>query len=188
MKRDTRMETDQKDQNLKEETSEEKNSREAPEEDWESSNDDWEKRRSEKAARSAARRKSTRLLTAIQIGVCTAILAAAIALRLNGGTVYQQMKNWYWESLNDSIVADAQMDNIKHVVVNLWSTISNPRDSQTLPSSAQENGGNAAAPNSSSSSEKQAVSQGQGNSSASAQSQGSVPKINENAPSEPAAS
>lgn len=92
---------------------------------------------------------STRLLTIIQIVACTAALAAAVALRLNGGTVYQNVKNWYFESLNNSIVADSQMDNIKHVVINLWSTVTSSRaesnqearsSSTPTSSSVQENG------------------------------------------------
>jgi len=78
---------------------------------------------------------STRLLTIIQIVACTAALAAAVALRLNGGAVYQNVKSWYFESLNNSIVADSQMDNVKHVVINLWSTITSSRaDSSQEPS------------------------------------------------------
>lgn len=79
------------------------------------------------------RKGSTRLLTTIQIITCAAVLAAAVALRLNGGTVYQNARNWYFESLNNSIVANSQADNIKHAVIDLWSTISSsrPENSQT---------------------------------------------------------
>ncbi|QAT49595.1 hypothetical protein EQM14_07285 [Caproiciproducens sp. NJN-50] len=95
------------------------------------------------------RKGSTRLLTTIQIVACTAVLAAAVALRLNGGAVYQNVRNWYFESLNNSIVADSQVDNIKHVVIDLWSTISSSRGensqapdgaSSQSPSSVRENG------------------------------------------------
>lgn len=95
------------------------------------------------------RKGSTRLLTTIQIVACAAVLAAAVALRLNGGTAYQNVRNWYFESLNNSIVADSQVDNIKHAVIDLWSTISSSRsESSQIPNSAssqtsslvQENG------------------------------------------------
>jgi hypothetical protein len=84
------------------------------------------------------RRGSTRLLTMIQIIACTAVLAAAVALRLNGGAAYQNLRNWYFESLNNSIVADSQVDHIRHVVIDLWSTISNSRmGSSQVPSPSQ---------------------------------------------------
>jgi hypothetical protein len=92
-----------------------------------------------------SRKGSTRLLTTIQIIACTAILIGAVALRLNGGDMYQKVRQWYFESLNDSIVPQPQMDNIKHVVIDLWSTLSASRgesSSQTpqVSSSASENG------------------------------------------------
>lgn len=95
----------------------------------------------------SSRKGSTRLLTTIQIIACTAILIGAIALRLYGGEVYQNAREWYFESLNDSIVAQSQMDNIKHVVIDLWSTLSESRgeSSSQAPqasSSASENGAN----------------------------------------------
>ncbi|MCI1964629.1 MAG: hypothetical protein LKJ17_00610 [Oscillospiraceae bacterium] len=84
------------------------------------------------------RRGNTRLLTMIQIIACTAILVAAVVLRLRGGEPFQTVRSWYFESLNNSIVADSQVDHVRHVVVDLWSTISSSRaeNSQT-PSSNQ---------------------------------------------------
>ncbi|MFU0833110.1 MAG: hypothetical protein ACFWUC_09270 [Oscillospiraceae bacterium] len=93
------------------------------------------------------RKGSARLLTTIQIIACTAILVGAVVLRIHGGTVYQNARKWYFDSLNDSIVAQSQMDNIKHVVIDLWSTLSESRgeSSSQVPqvsSSVSDNGAN----------------------------------------------
>lgn len=85
------------------------------------------------------RRGTTKLLTVIQIGVCGAVLVAAIALRVYGGDLYTSARSWYFEALNNSIVADADMENMKRTVLDLWSAISSSRmASSSAPQSGKE--------------------------------------------------
>lgn len=186
MKRNTRMQTERKPQNLTVTGSKGKNpwnDIEEPEPEF----TDPEDQAPENEVL-PERRGTTRLLTTIQIIACTAILAAAVALRLNGGEVYQNVRSWYFESLNDSIVADSQMDNIRHVVINLWSTISSSRaESSQAPSSAQGQSGGTSSQASSAAPENKAesgVSSLQENASAPSSSAASSQENAPNAPSE----
>lgn len=79
---------------------------------------------------------STRRMTQIQIICCAVLLAAAVLLRLYGGDVYATVKGWYHTQLNDSILPDEQVENVKQTVVGLWSNISQPRTGPSLSSSS----------------------------------------------------
>lgn len=68
--------------------------------------------------------ESTRLMTIIQIIACMVLLAGAVGVKMNGGALYQTVRSWYFCSLNDSIIADEQLDDAKHRVIDLWSSIS----------------------------------------------------------------
>lgn len=70
------------------------------------------------------RRQRTRLLTSIQIYTCLAVLAAALLLRLHGGEMYAAVRSWYLGALNDSLIAEEQLDQAKRTVVGLWTWIS----------------------------------------------------------------
>jgi hypothetical protein len=70
------------------------------------------------------RRGGTRLLTCIQVFGSLAVLAAAIALRVFSTDWYQTVRAWYLTAVNDSIVAEEQMDQAKRTVVGLWNNIS----------------------------------------------------------------
>ena len=83
---------------------------------------------------------STRLLTIIQITVCSIIVVTAIFVRLFGGNAYSVMKNWYFQNVNNSIVADEQIQNVKHSVVELfpWIPSSASSASSQQPESSQQ--------------------------------------------------
>jgi len=88
---------------------------------------------------------STRLLTIIQITVCSIILVTAIFIRIFGGNAYMIIKNWYLQNINNSIVAQEQIENVKHSVFELlpWTSSSassvssqqnsNPQSSNSAP-------------------------------------------------------
>lgn len=99
-----------------------------PEEEW------------EKEEEKSDRKADVRLLTTIQIVVCGAVLLFAVALRIYGGATYSTIRDWYFEALDNSIVADTQMENMKQVVIDLWSSVSNARgtgSSQTGQNTSQ---------------------------------------------------
>ena len=70
-----------------------------------------------------AKKDSVRLLTIIQITGCAIVLAAALCLKYYGGKMYGTVRDWYLSAYNDTIIADEQTKNIKHTVVDLWSSI-----------------------------------------------------------------
>jgi len=90
---------------------------------------------------------STRLLTIIQITVCSIILVIAIFIRIFGGNAYMIIKNWYLQNINNSIVAQEQIENVKHSVFELlpWtsssaSSVSSQQSSlQSSSQSSQQN-------------------------------------------------
>lgn len=133
--------------------------------------EDWEQQQPEENE-APSRRGSTRLLTTIQIGVCGAVLVAAIALRIYGGELYASVRSWYFEALNDSIVADANMENMKRTVLDLWSAISSSREAG---SSGQQSGAETSGASSGSQPSGSADSQEKGAASAS-QPSGSAPQ------------
>lgn len=129
---------------------------------------------------------STRLLTIVQIIACAAVLAAAVFLRFNGGAVYQNVRSWYFDSMNDSIVADSQLDSVRHVVIDLWSKISSSRvENSQAESSVQKQSGEASSQISSSAGTSSAASNEKGNASGAAFSgaplQGNAPNAGQNA-------
>ena len=63
------------------------------------------------------------LLTAVQIFGCLAVLAAALLLRLHGGDLYAAVRGWYLDMLNDSIIAEEQVDQARRSVVGFWTWI-----------------------------------------------------------------
>jgi hypothetical protein len=64
-----------------------------------------------------------KLLTSIQVYGCLIILAAAVILRMSGTDLFSKVRSWYLDALNDSIVADEQIDQAKHTVVGLWTNL-----------------------------------------------------------------
>lgn len=70
------------------------------------------------------KRGGMKLLTSIQVFGSLAILAAALVLRLLGGEMYQKVRAWYLSAVDDSIIADEQMDQVKQTVVDLWNNLS----------------------------------------------------------------
>lgn len=65
-----------------------------------------------------------RLLTYIQIFGSIAVLAAALALRVFNADLYKTVRSWYSTAVNDSIIADEQMDQAKRTVIGLWNNLS----------------------------------------------------------------
>ncbi len=87
-----------------------------------------------------AQKVSTRLLTIIQITVCAVILVTMILLRIFGGNAYTVVRNWYVQNINQTIVPNEQIDNIKHRVIELFpasSGVSSTGSSQAGASSQQ---------------------------------------------------
>ncbi len=70
------------------------------------------------------KRGGLKLLTSIQIFGSLAILAAALILRLLGGETYQKVRAWYLSAVNDSIVAEEQINQAERTVVGLWNNLS----------------------------------------------------------------
>ncbi|MDF1495080.1 hypothetical protein [Caproiciproducens sp. CPB-2] len=70
-----------------------------------------------------AKTLSTRLLTTIQITVCSIILATAVFLRVFGGNAYLIIKNWYLQNINNSIVPTEDIDHVKHTVVEILPSV-----------------------------------------------------------------
>jgi hypothetical protein len=70
-----------------------------------------------------APRGGIKLLTVIQISVSVAILVAALVLRVLGGEFFQNVRSWYVTTVNDSIIADEQLDQARRTVVDLWGNI-----------------------------------------------------------------
>ena len=82
------------------------------------------------------KKDSVRLLTIIQITGCTIILAAAVCMKFYGGKLYGTVRNWYLSEYNDTLIADEQTKNIKHTVVDLWSSITGKSTSSSSPQSS----------------------------------------------------
>ncbi|MCY1714323.1 hypothetical protein [Caproiciproducens galactitolivorans] len=92
-----------------------------------------EKRQSKKA-----KIVSTRLLTIIQITVCSVVLLTVVFIRLFGGNAYMAVKNWYRQNLNNSIVAEEDIENIKHSVVEFFPPVSSLLPNSGTSSAASE--------------------------------------------------
>ncbi len=93
-----------------------------------------------KKPKKKSKKISTRLLTIIQITVCSIIVVTAIFVRLFGGNAYSVIKNWYLQNINNSIVADEQIQDVKHSVVELlpWTSNLAPSASSQQPESSQQ--------------------------------------------------
>ena len=77
------------------------------------------------------------LLTSIQIFSSLVILVAAIVLRMSHTGIYQKVRSWYISAVNNSIVADEELDKAKKTVVNLWGNLSSMRgQGQKIPNFA----------------------------------------------------
>ncbi|QEY34045.1 hypothetical protein FL966_02715 [Caproiciproducens galactitolivorans] len=88
---------------------------------------------------------STRLLTIIQITVCSIILLTVVFVRLIGGNAYMVVKSWYQQTLNNSIVAEEDIENVKHTVVEFFPPVTSllPKSGTESASSEQPKGGTA---------------------------------------------
>lgn len=65
------------------------------------------------------------LLTLIQIIGCIVVFCAALVLRFIGGPWYHNVQEWYFSVLDDSIIAQEQIENVGDKIVGLWSDLSN---------------------------------------------------------------
>lgn len=94
-----------------------------------------------------ARIISTRLLTIIQITVCSVILLTVVFVRLFGGNAYMVVKSWYQQNLNNSIVAEEDIENVKHSVVEFFPPVSSllPKSGTQSAASEQSKSGTASA-------------------------------------------
>ncbi|HEX2985540.1 MAG TPA: hypothetical protein VHO71_01875 [Caproiciproducens sp.] len=72
-----------------------------------------------------AKKDSTKLLTIIQISVCCVILLTMIFLRVSGGNAYNTIRSWYVQKVNQTIIPDEQIQNVKEKVVELFPAVSN---------------------------------------------------------------
>lgn len=82
------------------------------------------------------KRKSSWLLTVVQVTVCGALVVAALALKLFGGDLYATVRDWYTQNINNSIVAEEQVGQFKTKVLEFL-----PRASSAPESSEAESGG-----------------------------------------------
>lgn len=57
-------------------------------------------------------KKSLSLLTAIQIIFFGVVLAAALVIKILGGSIYETVQSWYTDELNDSILADNTPESV----------------------------------------------------------------------------
>lgn len=76
------------------------------------------------------------LLTIIQITVCSIVLIGFALLRSFGGDSYTIVKNWYLQNINNSIVAQEQINTAKESFLHLFPSNSS---SQATSSSASVN-------------------------------------------------
>ena len=67
-----------------------------------------------------AKRASSWLLTVIQVTVCGVVIVAALALKVFGGDLYTNIRDWYVKQINDSVVAEEQADSFKTKVLELF--------------------------------------------------------------------
>ena len=76
--------------------------------EWE--DDEWERPR---------KKLGGRLLTTIQIMVCSIALLIAVFLKLFGGPAYEAVREWYLTNLNNSIIAKERLEDIKQTCLRL---------------------------------------------------------------------
>lgn len=104
-------------------------------EDYEENNEEEEN--NEQDSRKQERHEGTRLLTYIQIFGSIAILAATLAIRVFSADFYNTVRTWYLSAVNDSIIADEQMDQAKRTVIGLWNSISSAGPQSQASSQAE---------------------------------------------------
>lgn len=61
------------------------------------------------------------LLVMIQIMVCFICFVTIFSLKMIGGEVYETVKEWYLENINNSIIAKQTVDEVKQTCFNLFS-------------------------------------------------------------------
>ena len=76
------------------------------------------------------------LVLAVQVCTCCAVLLAALILRLTGGSVYQEIRAWYLEHLNSSILLEQNWGEIDLQSWNLFSVSSAPSEPEPSSSDA----------------------------------------------------
>lgn len=84
-----------------------------------------------------AKRRSSWLLTVVQVTVCGALVVAALALKVFGGDLYTAVRDWYVKNVNNTIVAEEQTDQVKTKILELI-----PRASSAPESSEPESSSN----------------------------------------------
>lgn len=77
-------------------------------------------------------------LTVIQIAVCFIVLLAALCIKYFGGELYTTLRNWYVEHINQSILTEDDLKNLKQQV---WDVLpageETSSDEETAGSSSQ---------------------------------------------------
>ena len=76
------------------------------------------------------------LVLAVQVCTCCAVLLAALILRLTDGSIYQEIRAWYLEHLNNSILLEQNWGEIDLQSWNLFPVSSVPSESEPSSSDA----------------------------------------------------
>ena len=85
-----------------------------------------------------AKKVSARLLTIIQITVCSMIVVTVIFLRFSGGHAYAVVKGWYLSHISQTIVPDEQIKNVKNRVIELFPAVSSQASTNSQLSSSPQ--------------------------------------------------
>ena len=80
------------------------------------------------------KKSSVRILTIIQILACLIVLAGCVILKTLGGPWYDFVKDWYWDHLNQSIIAKGET-NFQEA----WNQIISPGEESSEQESEQDN-------------------------------------------------
>ena len=67
----------------------------------------------EESPKKKAKRASSWLLTVVQVSVCGGLVVAALVLKVFGGELYTNVRDWYVKNINNSIVAEEQADQFE---------------------------------------------------------------------------
>ena len=67
----------------------------------------------EESPKKKAKRASSWLLTVVQVSVCGGLVVAALVLKVFGGELYTNVRDWYVKNINNSIVAEEQADQFR---------------------------------------------------------------------------
>ena len=76
------------------------------------------------------------LVLAVQICACCAVLLAALILRLSSSSVFQEVRAWYLEHLNNSILLEQNWENIDLQSWDLFPASSVPSEPEPSSSDA----------------------------------------------------